>query len=106
MGPPIALFVYGSLLDPAVLKRELRRPPPRGAPGTVTGYRRLALRGVDYPALQPHPQGRTRGLLLRISRRDLHRLDRYEGSEYIRRRLRVQLDDGASALAEVYLLTR
>jgi gamma-glutamylcyclotransferase (GGCT)/AIG2-like uncharacterized protein YtfP len=78
------LFVYGSLCR-AELRYELlqRYIPARTA--ILNGYKPFWLGTEAYPGLRRLPVGRTKGqLLLRLSGRDLLRLDRYEGKRYRR----------------------
>jgi hypothetical protein len=78
------------------------RPIPCKA-ATLADYRCVQLRGRRYPGLLPCPGAQTVGLLYALpQRRDLGRIDRYEGSEYVRRRLPVHTARGP-VLAWVYL---
>ena len=61
------------------------------------------LRGRDYPAIWPEPDQSVAGVLYALHhRRELGRLDRYEGHEYQRRRLAVTGPNGL-VRAWVYL---
>jgi len=74
------LFLYGTLLDPAVLTRHAGRPL-RMTPADLPGWQRVRLRGTPYPTLVPGP-GRTRGAVVRVDPRALRGLRRYEGPRY------------------------
>lgn len=81
MGVPV--FVYGTLLDPAVFVRFAGRAPlRRAARALLPGYRRVYLRGTTYPTLLPGT-GAVAGLLLpRLAPAALRRLAAYEGACY------------------------
>lgn len=84
------LFLYGTLLDGAVLERMagVKGLSRRLRPARLAGYRRVHLRGTAYPTLIPGP-GEVQGALLRISGPALVRLKAYEGPGYALRPLRV-----------------
>lgn len=99
-----ALFTYGSLMFPAVWSRVVvGRYVPQVA--TVHGFCRLAVKGETYPAAIPCPDQQIAGVLYTgITAADLLRLDRFEGSQYWRRPVRVDLDSGKFCPAYIYLL--
>lgn len=80
------LFVYGTLLDPAVRRLVTgRRDRCAPAPARIGHWRRIAIAGVSYPILVRRPAGVVRGLMLRgLEPRALARLDAYETDEYVR----------------------
>ncbi|ATJ82800.1 gamma-glutamylcyclotransferase family protein [Halomonas beimenensis] len=85
-----ALFVYGTLRHAPV--RWLvygRTGDPEEA--VLPGYRREEL------DLEPDPDGRVEGLLLRVDAGELTRLDRYERLGIRYERVRVTLADGRNA---------
>jgi gamma-glutamylcyclotransferase (GGCT)/AIG2-like uncharacterized protein YtfP len=88
----LAIFVYGSLLDPAVLARQSgRRGLHRGAMNAVLkGWRRAMLRAAPYPTLLRDRHGQVAGLLLRLGGAALRRLVAYEGAAYALRPVRVR----------------
>ena len=88
------LFVYGTLLEVAVLERLLGRCPP-AQPARLRGYRRRAVQGEDYPAILPDDGGVVEGaVLLELDEAALVRLDAYEGPEYVRIRVPVEVLTG------------
>jgi len=94
--PP--LFIYGTLLDPAV-RRFVLGPKAAQAvrPAVLHGYRRLSVAGKDYPAVERAPMSRTAGgILPPPGPVALARLDAFEGTEY--RRLRVRATVGGRLL--------
>jgi hypothetical protein len=78
------LFLYGTLLDPAVLGREggARGLVRRLRPARLAGWRRVMLRGTPYPTLVPAPGAVTEGAVLRAGPAALARLAAYEGAFY------------------------
>ena len=107
---PIPLFVYGTLK-----RRSPRRPHPllRGA-RFVTG---ASIGGVlydlgEYPGLvrPSHNQSRVSGELYELpddsAAKMLRDLDRYEGNEFVRRRVYVMTSSGRRRAAWAYLLRK
>lgn len=94
--PAIEVFLYGTLLDPAVLAaRSGRRFPPRACRAAVlTGWRRVMLRGAPYPTLVRARRGRVRGVVLRLAGAPLRRLMGYEGAAYRLHPLRLRMGAG------------
>lgn len=85
------LFVYGTLLYSDLLQRIVGRKVD-GIPAQLDGYLRRTILGKRYPGLSPEPGGRVQGLLFEdLSMTELKRLDRYEGNEYVRKRISVNL---------------
>jgi hypothetical protein len=81
------LFVYGTLLDPAVLRRVTgqRGLARRLRPARLAGWRRVTLRGTPYPTLLrgARPGAEIGGLLLpRLAAPAFARLAAYEGPSY------------------------
>ncbi len=84
---PRPLFLYGTLLDPAVLARFGGRRRD-AEPGWAIGQRRVAFRATAFPTLLPGP-GRVAGLVLRPAPAVLARLSAYEGPCYRLHPLRI-----------------
>lgn len=68
------LFVYGTLLGDA-------RLGPR-VPATLSGWRRVGLRGTRYPTLRRDRNGRVSGAVVDVPARTLAQLAVYEGPSY------------------------
>jgi gamma-glutamylcyclotransferase (GGCT)/AIG2-like uncharacterized protein YtfP len=77
------VFLYGTLLDPGVFRRQAGtlRPWRRGLPARLPAYRRVVLRGTPYPTLVRGP-GEVDGLLLILPPAPMQRLTAYEGGRY------------------------
>jgi len=80
------LFVYGSLMDPALVARLTGRPA-NPQPATLDGFRRARLRGTPYTTLLRAP-GRVHGVLLVVGGRAFRRLSEYESPLYRLTRVR------------------
>jgi len=98
-----SLFVYGSLLEPALRRRLLAREVAAEV-ASLTGYRAYFLKNQDYPALRQVAGAVTTGLLIQgLSGDEMRRLDDYEGELYTRRKLKV-CHGYSSSWVWVYLL--
>jgi len=98
------LFTYGTLMDPAVWARVAGEECERQRT-VLQGYEARKLRGVNFPGLVEAPGVRTEGLLYRdVSAEAMARLDAYEDDFYTRVALPVELEDGTTVEAEVYLI--
>ncbi len=86
-----ALFVYGSLLFPEVMRVLLGRIPA-GLPASVAGWRVAALPGRVYPALVPGETVAKGQLISDLTPADWRLLDAFEDDVYELRRL--TLTDG------------
>lgn len=89
----MALFVYGELCKPAVLRSLIGRVP-LAEPVLLHGYRRALNRASGYFRALPEPGGTIAGLLLDgIDEADLAALDVFEnvaGGEYARVEVEVE----------------
>jgi gamma-glutamylcyclotransferase (GGCT)/AIG2-like uncharacterized protein YtfP len=100
------LFVYGTLMCEDIMHQVAGCLPARLA-GALTGYERRAVKGEHYPGLVPGAGGRVDGVVYRdVPGCAWARLDRFEGDMYRRRCVRVQLTDGATLMAETYVVRR
>lgn len=84
------LFVYGTLLDPAIQKRVFGRITS-GQPDKLAGYQkdRVRLGGNVYPIIQPKAGGIVEGAVLSVTLAELALIDRYEGDAYQRQKVRL-----------------
>ena len=98
------LFVYGTLMMPAVLKAVCDMPfTPRAA--TLPDYARYQLRERVYPAIVPAVGAITAGLLCEgLDERLWRRLDRWESELYTRHTVTVRDAAGALFDAQTYVL--
>jgi gamma-glutamylcyclotransferase (GGCT)/AIG2-like uncharacterized protein YtfP len=98
------LFTYGTLMLAEVMEIVAgHRLPSRRA--ELPGYGRRLLRGAVYPGLVPAAGETTAGVLWEgLDAPALARIDRFEGSLYVRPELCVTLAPGERCTAFVYLL--
>lgn len=98
--PPLPLFVYGTLADPAFAGRLLeRRVVPE--PAILLDHERGELPALGYPVVVPAAGGEVEGSLYRfLTAADYERLDAYEGVAerlYARRRAEARPRAGGAA---------
>ena len=99
------LFVYGTLLFPAIMRRVVGRVLP-SEPAVLRGYRRRRVRNEVYPGVLPSLGSNVKGKLCRgLDGATLCLLDAFEGPEFERRRVQVMTAGGLRG-AFVYVLTR
>lgn len=96
-------FFYGTLMAPSVLKRVTDHDPAsttsplRSRPAILHNHRRHRVKGADYPAVIPNPSQSNKDISVRgtvvqgLTSEDLWRLDLFEGDEYERKQVRVQI---------------
>ena len=98
------IFTYGSLMFDAVWARVIGADYAKIKAG-VYGYRRRALKGYTYPALIPgYEDDFVEGVVyLKVNRKDVKTLDRFEGETYQRIVLPCSLANGNTIEAGVYL---
>jgi len=98
------LFAYGTLMCPDIMAEVsgLHRPVTSA---TLRGYRRLRVKGEDYPALLPAAAGCVPGVIYRdIPESAWILLDRFEGEMYARVRAQAALPDGTAIAVETYVI--
>ncbi|QXM23925.1 gamma-glutamylcyclotransferase [Elioraea tepida] len=98
------VFLYGTLMDPAVFQRIAGTAAPLEAarPALLEGWRRVTLRAAPFPTLLRDPSGRVDGLLATIPLALLPPLHAYEGQLYRFVTVRV-LSDGAILSARAWV---
>lgn len=99
------LFAYGTLIHPDVMHAVTgRRLASR--PASLTGFRRVRVRGERYPGIVPDAGSRTEGRLYEgLDEGLLEQLDAFEGDLYERRAVAVRSTDGA-VWAVTYVVPR
>jgi hypothetical protein len=89
-------FVYGSLLDRDVTAVVIGRrlPPTAWVPARLPGYRRSKAKGATYPIAVRDPRAEIEGAVFgAFSKRDVERLEAYEGPRYHTVPLKVWIGD-------------
>lgn len=98
-----ALFTYGSLMFPEVWEKVLQGSYERTR-GTACGYARYSVSGMTYPGMIAQAGSSVDGVVyFDISDDDLAILDAFEGENYQRRSVALQLADGRRIEAQTYL---
>lgn len=99
-------FFYGTLMDPQVLSWVTGVPfdPIRLRPAVLSGFRRVYVADVSYPAIYADPESDVTGCLVRgISAAAANRIDQFENDGYDRQNLRVRTANGGDVPAAVYV---
>lgn len=100
----VQVFVYGTLLVPEMMQVVTGRPHSAVA-ATAQDYARSFIRDRVYPGIIAESGGRVAGLVyMDVDAQAIERLDYFEGPEYVRQTLPIQLADGAIASAEAYVV--
>jgi len=98
------LFAYGTLMCEDIMA-EVSGCRLSHMPGTLSGYSRRPVRKEHYPAIVKEDKGRVRGVIYQnVPESAWDRLDRFEGEMYARRRVQMELTDGATLQAEAYVI--
>jgi gamma-glutamylcyclotransferase (GGCT)/AIG2-like uncharacterized protein YtfP len=98
------LFCYGTLMFPEVMQRVTGRHF-EGAPASLADHGCYAVNGHAFPGIVREPGAVTQGLVYAgIGDILLHRLDRYEGDFYERRRVCVTDMAGRPLQAWAYVV--
>ena len=100
---PVALGVYGTLLDPQV--RDIVLGPTTARAAILAGWERLFVAGTAYPGIRPRDGSAIDVLvLIGLGSDALARADYFEGEEYDRQTLPVRFaDDGSAGKAAFYV---
>lgn len=90
------LFVYGTLMLPEVQEKVFGRVTT-GQPDRLDGYLKSSITFGDktYPIAVQNEKASMEGVVFSLTIDELARIDRYEGKEY--RRIRVKLVSGGEA---------
>lgn len=79
----IPLFVYGTLLQPAIMQQVTGRIFP-ALPASLPGYQCYRLRNRTYPGIIVQANASVNGVVYQINRRALRLIDLYEDGCYKR----------------------
>ena len=98
------IFVYGTLMDPEIMQ-AVSGAYYAGRSATLHGYVRKRIAGEVYPAIIPDHGASVRGVLYcGVTAESLLRLDRFEGSQYDRHEVAVELENEGPMRAQTYVL--
>ena len=101
-------FAYGSNMDSKRLECRISRQNLEWKVGFIQDYQltfdKLANDGSGYANIQPCQGEVVYGVLYRLTRKELKKLDRCEGvpSHYTRKTVKVRMEDGSIVEAETY----
>ena len=114
MAPQVLYRVCYGFSEPTTLQKSLLRIQP----AVLHEYCRHKVIDCDYPAIIPSANDSVRGAYVHgLTDADIRRLDIFEGSEYARRKVEVQLldavgyddgrgnEEGQTKVAETYIWT-
>ena len=89
MAPQVLHCVIFGQVNPEPWQKELISIRP----AILHGHRRHRVKGEDYPGILPaYPTSAVLGSVVTgLSEADIYRLDKFEGSEYEKRKVNVQL---------------
>ncbi|KAI0398220.1 AIG2-like family-domain-containing protein [Xylariaceae sp. FL0594] len=98
-----AAFFYGTLMAREVFYTvcyrfaskenvELLKTLHKFQPAILHGYCRRRVEHADYPGIIPDPEHQVRGMYVTgLTDANMHHLDKFEGSEYVRQTVKVRL---------------
>lgn len=89
----IPLFVYGTLLQPAIMQQVTGRMFPALA-ASLPGYQCYRLRNRTYTGIIEQANARVNGVVYQINQRALRLIDLYEDGCYQRQMLKVNTAKG------------
>lgn len=97
------VFTYGSLMFPEVWTRVVSGRYQQDV-AVARGYRRFAVRDESYPGMIEMSGAEVQGVVyFDVSPPDLAALDAFEGEDYQRVAIPLNLTDGAIVFAQTYL---
>ena len=100
------LFVYGTLLSKGIWKSIVSGDYASDS-AILNGYARKKVKRKNYPGLVERDGSKVEGMLYYdISEEDFRKLDAYEGEEYARTKVSVQLSSGKSIESFTYLFKK
>lgn len=98
------LFLYGTLLDEDIAV-VVCGVPLVGDVATLSGYRCRNLVNEVYPGIIPHEGEVVAGRLCHdVSPAIVQQLDDYEGPQYVRHQVKVEIVGGEPVIAQAYVL--
>jgi len=98
------LFAYGTLMCEEIIE-EVSGSRLHFKLATLTGFNRRKVKGEHYPAIFQSEKGAVEGMVyLKVPHSTWLRLDRFEGSMYVRQSVKVELADGIVLPADTYVI--
>ena len=97
-------FTYGSLMCEDIMGAVCATAPLTPVPARLEGFRRAPVLGVEYPGMVPAAGQAVEGVVyLGLPASAWPRLDAFEGDEYQRSEVEVELADGRRLMAWAYV---
>ncbi|BCN93506.1 hypothetical protein THMIRHAM_12910 [Thiomicrorhabdus immobilis] len=97
-------FTYGTLMCQEIMQ-EVCGDSFHSVPGQITGFSRRCIQGEYYPGILASTEDTVEGVLyLDVSSQAWRRLDVFEGEQYQRQWVAVQLENGSTLMAETYVI--
>lgn len=101
----VHIFAYGTLQFPQIIKR-LTGKNFAAEKAMLRGYRRLLVKGTDYPAVKKSRNSSVDGILLKdVDEKSLEQIIQFEGDEYEMVNVRVHVN-GSETDAVVFAWIR
>ena len=98
------IFVYGTLVFDDIWNRIVKRRYKKQT-ALLTGYKRLLMRGKDYPGLIKSIGNTVSGVIyFNVSAQDIKRLDKFEGRYYRKAPVSVMSEASRKHKARTYHL--
>jgi len=102
---PDQLFCYGTLCVPEIMRRVVGGRVAEPVACSIMGYACYSLSGLEYPGIVPEKGERVTGVLYSgLSRAQLAKLDAYEGEQYRRQRVLIDVGQALAVQAWTYIL--
>lgn len=102
-----SIFVYGTLLDPDVRAAVLGAPASPITTASLTGWRRVPVKGELFPMLVSDPAGKVDGELIHLrSDTEWRRIEYFEGDMQVLRPVDVRRADGVLVKAVACMATK
>jgi gamma-glutamylcyclotransferase (GGCT)/AIG2-like uncharacterized protein YtfP len=99
------LFAYGTLIDTEIMA-QVSGATHRFQQATLNNYVRKTVRGEVYPAITRQKRGSVNGVVyFNVSPEAFHRLDKFEGSLYIRTDVEAICDNGERVDTYTYVIS-
>lgn len=98
------LFAYGTLMCDDIME-SVAGCLPEKKKALLAGYQRFSVKNEHYPGLVAGGDGKVEGIIYcNITEDSWRRLDSFEGEMYSRLTVEVELEDGSSQAAYVYIV--
>ena len=82
------IFVYGEFLEPKIRQKVIGRSV-KGIQDSITGYRKITTpyKGINYYFIRKEKNSAAIGLILKVFKNELLKMDDYEDELYTRKKI-------------------